>query len=508
MNNLIKIALGVTVLTLVGGGAYWMGTHATVATQAVATSSVKAERKVLYYRNPMGLPDTSPVPKKDAMGMDYVAVYDGEESAAGQLSISIDKVQKLGVKSEPAALRELDRTLRVTGRIEVNERLTYTIAPKFSGWVEKLYVNTSGQVVRKGQPLFEVYSPELVSAQSEHALAVQGLAALKDADQEAQAGMRQLAAASRDRLRNWGITDQQMDSPQGQPRVTFRAPASGIVLEKKAVEGMRFMAGEVLYQIADLSTLWVIAEVNEQDIAQVKVGSHARIQIDAYAGRDFDGKVDFVYPTLNVATRTVQVRIAIANPQGLLKPAMYANAAIPVGGSGKVLTIPNSAVIDSGKQQVALVRLAEGRFEPRKVSLGQRSDSYVQVLSGVAEGEQVVTSANFLIDAESNLKAVLSGMNAAAPAATTAATSVPKSSKSVGHQAHGTLDAINDDGTVSITHEAIQSLGWPGMSMDFELANSSLVAGIKPGSMIDFELVEREPGVWVITKLQAQHEGH
>ncbi|MGC2164488.1 MAG: efflux RND transporter periplasmic adaptor subunit [Gallionella sp.] len=508
MNNHIKIALGLTVLTLVGGGGYWIGTHATVTTQVAGGSSVKAGRKVLYYRNPMGLPDASPGPKKDAMGMDYVAVYDGHDEVAGQLSISTDKVQKLGVKSEAATLRDLNRTLRVTGRIEVNERRTYTIAPKFAGWVEKLYVNTNGQTVGKGQPLFEVYSPELVSVQREHELAVQGLVSLKGADEEAQVGMRQLAAASRDRLRNWDITDQQMDSVQGQSRVTFRAPASGIVLEKKAVEGMRFMAGEVLYQIADLSTLWVITEVNEQDIAQVKVGSHARIQVDAYSGRDFAGKVDFVYPTLNAATRTVQVRMAIANPHALLKPAMYANAAIHVGGDGKVLTIPNSAVIDSGKQQVALVRLAEGRFEPRRVSLGQRSDGYVQVLSGVAEGEQVVTSANFLIDAESNFKAALNGMTVATSAETTAATSVAKQSNSAGHQAHGTLNAINDDGTVSITHEAIQSLGWTGMSMDFELANSALVAGIKPGSVIDFELVEREPGVWVITKLQAQRGVH
>ncbi len=507
MNKLIKIALGLTLLILVGGGGYWIGTYTSGATQAIVGSNVKAESKVLYYRNPMGLPDTSPVPKKDAMGMDYVAVYDGDDEVAGRLNISTDKVQKLGVKSEAAALRELNRTLRVTGRIEVNERRTFTIAPKFTGWVARLYVNTIGQTVTKGQPLFEVYSPELASAQREYALAVQGLAALKGADEEAQVGMRQLAAASRDRLNNWDITDPQSDPVQGQSRVIFRAPASGIVLEKKAVAGMRFMAGEVLSQIADLSALWVIAEVNEQDIAQVKVGSNAGIRVDAYSGRNFAGKVNFVYPTLNAATRTVQVRIEIANPQALLKPAMYANAEIYVGGNGKVLTIPSSAVIDSGKQQIVLVRLAEGRFEPRKAILGQRSDGYVQVLSGVTEGEQVVTSANFLIDAESSLKAVLSGMTVTAPVETTAATSVPDQSKSVGHQAHGTLDAINDDGTVHVTHEAIQSLGWAGMSMDFELANSSLVAGIMPGSTIEFEIVEREPRVWVITKLQAQHGG-
>ena len=238
-------------------------------------TEAKAERKLLYYRNPMGLPDTSPVPKKDAMGMDYVPVYEGEAETGKQLRInlSIDKVQKLGVKSEAAALRELDRTLRVTGRIEINERRTYTIAPKFEGWVEHLYVNTTGQTVSKGQPLFEVYSPELVSAQREYALALQGLASLKDADAEAKAGMQQLADASHARLKNWDIADSPNALGADKSRVTFRAPVTGIVLEKKAVQGMRFMPGETLYQIADLSSLWVIAEVDEQDIGQVRIGS-------------------------------------------------------------------------------------------------------------------------------------------------------------------------------------------------------------------------------------------
>ena len=185
MNNVVKLTLGVLLLLGVAAAGYWFGTNAATGTTA---STAKAERKVLYYRNPMGLPDTSPVPKKDAMGMDYVPVYEGEPSSGGNnaISISLDKVQKLGVKSEAAALRELDRTLRVTGRIEIDERRTYTIAPKFEGWVERLYVNTTGQAVSKGQPLFDVYSPELVSAQREHALAVQGLASLKDADDDAK----------------------------------------------------------------------------------------------------------------------------------------------------------------------------------------------------------------------------------------------------------------------------------------------------------------------------------
>lgn len=499
MNNAVKTILGIVLLLAVAAAGYWFGTQRTPGVSEKAEA--QSERKPLYYRNPMGLPDTSPVPKKDSMGMDYVPVYEGEAESGTQLSISADKVQKLGVKSEAATLRELRRTLRVTGRIEIDERRTYTIAPRFEGWVEHLYVNTTGQAVTKGQALFDVYSPELVSAQREHALAVQGLAALKDADDDAKQSMQRLADASAARLKNWNMADVHTDAGDARPRVTFRAPASGIVLEKKAVQGMRFMPGEMLYQIADLSSVWVIAEVPEQDIAQVELGSQTQVTVDAWPERSFIGKVAFIYPTLNSATRTVQVRIEIANPKALLKPAMFASAQIAAGKAGKVLTVPGSAVIDSGTRQVVLVRLAEGRFEPRTVTLGNRSDDYIEVLSGVAEGEQVVTSANFLLDSESNLKAALGGMGDVADK--------PQAQhKTVGHQAQGTLEAVNNDGSVSISHDPIPTLKWPSMTMDFALANPSLANNIKPGSAISFEIVERGEGEWVITRLQAQHEGH
>jgi Cu(I)/Ag(I) efflux system membrane fusion protein len=525
-NKIILTMLALFGVAVTGYAGYWLGTHSSSSTTATSSPS-KVEHKVLYYRNPMGLPDTSPTPKKDSMGMDYVPVYDGEVEVAGQFSISLDKVQKLGVKSEAAAMRDLNGTLRVTGRIEINERLTYTIAPKFEGWVEKLHVNTNGQQVAKGQPLFDVYSPELVSAQREQALAAQGLSAMQGADADAKQSMQRLADASAARLKNWGISDAPADSGDARPKVTFRAPASGIVLEKKAIEGMRFMPGEMLYQIADLSAVWVIAEVPEQDIGHVQLGSRAQVTVDAYPDRTFDGKVDFIYPTLNSATRTVPIRMEIGNPKGLLKPAMFANAQIGVGKNDKVLAVPASAVIDSGTRQVVLVRLSEGRFEPRAVTLGSRGDDYVEVLSGITDGEQVVTSANFLIDAESNLKAALGGLSKTTAHNTTSAfaqrpvaaaedhkahavAKEPLKQKitAVGHQGQGILEAINSDGTVSITHEAIKSLGWPGMTMDFALTNASLVAGILPGNKITFDLVERKPDEWVITKLQALHEGH
>jgi Cu(I)/Ag(I) efflux system membrane fusion protein len=531
----MQFIIGAIAILSVGATGYWLGTRSSPApVTATSATTVKAEPKILYYRNAMGLPDTSPVPKKDAMGMDYVPVFDGEANTSGdkQISISIEKVQKLGVKSEAATLRKLDRTIRAVGRIEINERRNYTIATKFEGWVERLYVNTSGQPVSKGQPLFEVYSPELISALREYALATQGALSLKDAGDaaagyDARTGMKQLAAASLTRLKNWGIADEQIrefSSAKDKRSLMFYAPVSGVVMEKKAVQGMRFMPGEVLYQIADLSSVWVMVEVAEQDIGQVKTGNIAQVSIAAYPDKHFKGKVDFIYPTMDMATRTVQVRVELANPNGLLKPAMFAKVELAVSHGGKVLTVPVSAVIDSGIRQIVLVQLAEGHFEPRTVRLGSRSENYVEVLDGIAAGEQVVTSANFLIDAESNLKAALGGLvntnggestdakDDAQPVAehdghdqNTAEQTKPAV---VGHQAQGTLDAINANGTVSITHGPITSLGWPGMSMDFPLANSSLAQGIQPGSAITFELVERKPGEYVITKLQAKQPAH
>ncbi|MGB9355120.1 MAG: efflux RND transporter periplasmic adaptor subunit, partial [Azonexus sp.] len=239
--------------------------------QPIAVDGQKTARKLLYYRNPMGLPDTSQVPKKDPMGMDYLPVYEGEDETGSGLRISAEKIQKLGVKSAPAKLQVLDKTVRASGRIEVDESRTYTVTAKFEGYIERLYVNTSGQPVGRGQPLFEVYSPELVSAQREYAIAAQGVGQLSEAGGEAQGAMKQLAESSLQRLKNWDISEEQVKtlakSGETKRTLTFRSPVAGVVTEKKAVQGMRFMPGETLFQIADTSTVWVQADVFEQDIA-------------------------------------------------------------------------------------------------------------------------------------------------------------------------------------------------------------------------------------------------
>ncbi|HJV62046.1 MAG TPA: efflux RND transporter periplasmic adaptor subunit [Albitalea sp.] len=513
----MKASSSLTVIALlcaVGAGGYWLGARnhgvAAAAHTNAGTPSADAPkpRKLLYYRNPMGLADTSPTPKKDPMGMDYIAVYEGEDESGGapqgsnQIRISTEKVQKLGVRTEAASLRSLGKSVRAAGRVEPDERRVYAVTPKFEGYVERLMVNVTGQPVGKGQPLFEVYSPEMVSAQREYAIAVQGLRAMKDAGGD-DAGMKQLADASLARLRNWDLSPQDLSAlvATGEARrtVTFRSPASGIVTEKKALQGMRFMPGEALYQVTDLSAVWVIADVFEQDIALVKPGAKARVTVDAYPGKLFDGTITYVYPTLKAETRSVPVRVELANPGLLLKPAMFVQVDMAVGGKAPVLTVPDSAVIDSGTRRIVLVQVKEGRFEPREVQTGARSDNYVEVRSGVREGEQVVVAANFLIDAESNLKAAIGGLGApgAAPAA------AASSSAAVGHRGQGKVEAIDAQaGSVTLNHGAIATLGWPAMTMEFKVAHAGLLQGLKPGAPVAFEFVERQPGEWVITSIE------
>ena len=507
----------------VGAAGYWLGarSYAPAQNSAVATApsaSAAKQRKLLYYRNPMGLADTSPTPKKDPMGMDYVPVYEGEDesgepASANQIRISTEKIQKLGVRTEAASMRLLGRTVRAAGRVEPDERRVYAIAPKFEGYVERLHVNVTGQPVVKGQPLFEVYSPELVSAQREYAIALQGMQAMKDAGADAQGSMKQLAESSLTRLRNWDLSPAQvtalMKTGQPQRTITFPSPVSGVVTEKKALQGMRFMPGDMLYQVTDLSSVWVVADLAEQDIGLINAGAKASVKITAYPNRVFEGRVTYVYPTLKVETRTVPVRVELANPGQLLKPAMFAQVDLAVGSKTPVLTVPDSAVIDTGTRRIVLVQVKEGRFEPREVELGARGENFIEVIKGVREGEQVVVAANFLIDAESNLKAVVSGLgghtgHGSAAKGSEAATPAgpPPVPGVVGHKAEGSVDGIDlKAGTVSLNHGPVLELKWPAMTMEFKAANPALLDGLKPGQAVAFEFVERQPGEYVVTSI-------
>lgn len=419
---LLSVALLLVIAITLGAGFWWgrsdQHTANTDAHEQPPTVSAEAPstRKILYYRNPMGLPDTSPEPKKDSMGMDYIPVYEGEETTTKVVKLTLDKLQKLGVKTEVVTRRALMRTVRAVGTLEAAETQVITVAPKFEGWIEKLYVNATGATVKKGDELMDVYSPELVSAQQEYVIAFQGAQSLHAGSADVQAGMQRLAKNSLERLRNWGIPEAQIERLRSEGQVhrelTLRAPTDGVVLEKNATQGMRFMPGETLYKLADLSSLWLIAKVFEQDLGLVRPGQNVRITVNAYPAEVFKGKVAFIYPTLDAQTRTAPVRIELPNPGGVLKPAMYANVELMIPHAGDmVLSVPDSAVLDTGTRQLVLIERGEGLFEPREVKLGMRADGYVEVLDGVSDGDKAVVRANFLIDAESNLKAALGGLD-------------------------------------------------------------------------------------------------
>ncbi len=493
-------------LLIVGGSGYWAGHHFSNLAVSSTTPVIPPDpgkssgggRQLLYYRNPMGLADTSPTPKKDSMGMDYIPVYSGEETDTvlpGQVRISNDKIQKLGVRTIPAQISVLNHSLQLAGRVEADERRLYGITAKWDGYVEQLHINTTGQWVNRGQPLFEVYSPELFSAQREYATAAAGIAALQGTP--ALAGMEQLANASLARLKNWDISPEQLKTltHTGIPQrtLTFRSPASGVVLEKKIIQGMKFSAGELLYQLADLTAVWVMADVYEQDIPWVKIGNKVTITLTAYPDQVFTGTVSYLYPTLNTTTRTVPFRVELANPQGLLKPGLLAQLALMSTTSTPVLTVPLSAVIDSGTRQVVLVEIGEGRYVPQLVRLGSRNEQEVEIRDGITAGQRVVVAANFLIDAESNLQAALAGFGTPEGKGTAKTT--------VSHQATGKLDAIVG-ATVTISHNPVASLNWPAMTMEFQLAHDGLLGNIKPGTSVAFEFVERAPGEWVITAVR------
>jgi Cu(I)/Ag(I) efflux system membrane fusion protein len=313
------------------------------------------------------------------------------------------------VRLQPARRATLSDTLQLSGTLQADERRLTSVGARVEGFVTVLRVAATGSAVHRGQVLLEAWSPDYQAAQQEYRVSVRTLESLGSAGDEARAGAGRVVAASAERLRNWGMGEPELAALRagGEPQGTLsvRAPADGVVVDKPARVGQRFMPGEPLYQLADLSSVWLLAEVHEQDLAQVHVGAAATASLVAWPGRSFGGRVEFVSPVLDPQSRTAQLRIVFANPRAELKPGMYADVALRTPPGEAALTIPESAVIDTGLRQMAFVERAPGLFERRTLRLGRRGDGRVQVLEGLAEGERVVVEGNFLVDAESNLDA-------------------------------------------------------------------------------------------------------
>ncbi|OGP13716.1 MAG: hypothetical protein A2052_01950 [Deltaproteobacteria bacterium GWA2_54_12] len=423
-----KLITGIIILLigiLAGGAIVWL----TGAERPAEKPSAEAERKILFYRNPMNPEVTSPVPMKDQMGMDYVPVYEDETPSAqdkpGTVRITPEKIQKIGVKSAPVERRNLARTIRTVGRVEPVEDRVHVITAKIPGWIEKLYVNRTDAMVGRGEKLLELYSPELISAQEEYLLALESFEKVKNSPfPEAVEGSKALLDAARQRLRYWDISDDQIEGLKKREAVSrtlaIRSPAAGSVTEKMVVEGQKIEAGEELFKIIDHSRVWVYGEVYEYEMPYIKIGQKATLAPSYSPSEKHLGTIEHIYTHLGsiryapeeatAESRTAKVRFSLDNKDHKLKLGMYLNVEIEASVAKGALIVPDSAVIDTGIRKMVIVDRRDGTFEPREIKTGARGAEAWEVLDGLSEGDWVVTSANFLVDSESNLKAAVSSM--------------------------------------------------------------------------------------------------
>jgi membrane fusion protein, copper/silver efflux system len=373
---------------------------------AAPATALTTDRKIKFYRNPMGLADTSPTPKKDSMGMDYIPVYEGDDADDGSVKLSPGKIQRTGAKSEPAARRVIRTTIRAPGTIQLDERRVSVISMRSESFVLKVANVTTGSHVAKGQSLMEVYSPAVSSAAAEFLATITSRTTNGDGS---------YGRGSRQRLVNLDVPEAAIaaiEKSRSVPTsIEWTAPRDGIVLERNAVEGMRVQPGGVLFKIADHSVVWALLDVADRDLGAISIGQPAAVKARSYPGREFSGKVEVVYPEINKETRTARIRVDLPNPDLVLLHDMYVDAEIDTGSGGPVVSVPESAIMDTGNRQAVFVDKGQGRFEPRDVKPGHRGGGYVEIREGIDDGEPVVVSANFLIDAESNLKAALKGFS-------------------------------------------------------------------------------------------------
>jgi membrane fusion protein, copper/silver efflux system len=389
----------VALVAVAGAGIYFAVRKPGSAKRAAAQAS--SARKIKYYKSTMLLGEISQTPRQDSMGMEMVPVYEDEATDATTVSIDPVTIQNMGIRVGTVLRGPLRRTVRTIGNIQPNETALSDVTTKFTGWIEKLYVDSTGKEVKKGDPLFDIYSPDLYSAQNEFLLALKGAA-----------NMKQSALT---RLKYFDVPDEEIaaleKTRQIKKTLQIKAPADGVVLDKMVVEGQMVEAGMKLYQLADLAIVWLQSQVYEQDLAYVRLGQEAVATLSYLPGRKFHGRVTYVYPTVDEKTRTAQVRMEFHNPGFFLKPGMFATVELQAELDPSALLVPDSAVLRSGEKATVFVALEGGKFEPRAVILGPRgANNMYQVISGLKEGEHVVTSGQFMLDSESQLREAIQKM--------------------------------------------------------------------------------------------------
>jgi len=424
----VRSAIALLLVALVAGGlGWWLGLRRAgegpaSATGAGGSGPCPGGAKPLYWKAPMDPTYVRDEPGKSPMGMDLVPVCPGEEGGEGVVRISPVVEQNMGVKVAPAERRTLSRRLRTVGRVAYDERRVTHVHTKVQGWVDKLFVDYEGQMVKRGEPLLQVYSPQLVSTQEELLLASRYRDQTEGSRFEDVAqGGEALFRATRRRLELFDISESDirelLETGKVRKNLTLYAPNGGVVTQLMVREGMEVGPNSNLYTIADLSRVWVQADVYEYELPWIGVGDRAVADLSYLPGRIFEGQVAYVYPFLDPKTRTARVRLEFPNPDLALKPDMYANVSIETAPHPDVLAVPEQAVIRSGRRSLAIVSLGEGRFQPRRVELGLDSgDGWIEIRSGLEAGENVVTSGQFLIDSESKLQEAVQMLLAPTPA--------------------------------------------------------------------------------------------
>jgi Cu(I)/Ag(I) efflux system membrane fusion protein/cobalt-zinc-cadmium efflux system membrane fusion protein len=381
-----------------------------------ASVAESGERKIKYWVAPMDPTYIRDEPGQSPMGMDLVPVYEDETPSGATIAIDPVTAQNMGVRTAMVERRDLHRLIRTVGTVDYDEPKVTSINAKVDGWIEKLYVAETGELVQKGQPLLEIYSPKLVAAQQEYLLALRNRTALQDSSfAEIAAGGHRLLDAALQRLRYWDISSRQIRQLEktGQVRktLTLHAPYQGVVTMKMVMPGQHIKAGQELFRIGDISKVWVYADIYEYELPWIKVGQKAEVVLPFVSGKTLSAEISTIYPYVEPKTRTVKARLEFANPGFELKPDMYVNVRIQAQRVQDALAVPGEAVIHSGEKQRVFVALGEGKFEPREVKTGvQDQEGYIEITQGLLEGERVVTSAQFLFDSESRLREAIQKM--------------------------------------------------------------------------------------------------
>lgn len=463
-------------------------------------AEIKKEKKLLYWVAPMDANYRRDKPGKSPMGMDLVPVYDdGEEGLTVKISPVVEN--NMGVRTAEVKKDKLWRRIDTVGYVDFDENKISHIHLRTKGWIEKLLIKSEGERVKKGQLLFEVYSPELVNAQEEYLQAL-------------RSGRKSLSSASRERLEALGISAAQINmlnkKRSSSQFVKIYAKQDGIVAKLNVREGMFVMPQKEVMSLADLSSVWILAEVFESQANWVKAGQSAEVKLSYLPGREWEGEVEYIYPSLDPKTRTLKVRLRFDNKDEALKPNMFAGVTIYGGAKREVIIIPREALIRTGNDERVILSIGEGRFQPREVTVGIESGEYIEIIQGLSVGDKVVTSGQFLIDSEASLKASIARMSSSNDSISNDGMTDMKADMVKSKKIMGTgilKELMPMQNKINMAHDPLPALDWPSMVMDFDLKENLSLKGLNKGDKVEFELEKSENGYMIKSITKSKNQG-